>query len=85
MKEYKREVGRYIFEGEQDYPPVPENYFGQLNNAILEEYRDRVETAIKTGSSFPEFRSIFYYPDWIIPGMTVQRQSLITGLARSIN
>ncbi len=55
MKEYKREVGRYIFEGEQDYPPVPENYFGQLNNAILEEYRDRVETAIKTGSSIPEF------------------------------
>jgi homoserine O-succinyltransferase len=55
MKEYKREVGRYIFEGIEDYPPVPENYFGQLNNAILEEYRERVGTAMHNNSAIPEF------------------------------
>ena len=42
MKEYKREIGRYIFEGLEGYPPLPDNYFSQLNSAILDEYRSRV-------------------------------------------
>ncbi len=41
LKEYKREVGRYI-DGEIDeYPPLPENYLSLRSSAILEEYRDR--------------------------------------------
>ena len=39
LKEYKREVGRYIDGTEKEYPPLPENYFSSRNHAILEEYR----------------------------------------------
>lgn len=55
MKEYKREVGRYIFEGLEVYPQVPENYFGVGNTAILEEYRDRVILARRRGDPPPQF------------------------------
>jgi len=55
MKEYKREVGRYIFEGLNDYPQCPENYFSIRNTAILEEYRDRVMVARRLRNTPPEF------------------------------
>jgi homoserine O-succinyltransferase len=42
MKEYKREIGRFIFEDLEYYPPLPDNYFSLLNSAILDEYRSRV-------------------------------------------
>ncbi len=55
LKEYKREVGRYIF-GETDiYPPFPENYFTVQTKAILDEYRERVSTARKNKSEPPAF------------------------------
>lgn len=55
LKEYKREIGRYI-RGELDsYPLFPENYFSLRNRAVLDEYRDRVENALGTSSSPPEF------------------------------
>jgi homoserine O-succinyltransferase len=66
MKEYKREVGRYIFQGVEEYPPIPVNYFSQQNCAILEEYRDRVEYAMNSKLSIPEF------PEHILlPGLDV--------------
>ncbi|MDX1519681.1 MAG: homoserine O-succinyltransferase, partial [Gammaproteobacteria bacterium] len=46
MKEYKREIGRYINGERDDYPVFPENYFDVLSGAILEEYRDRVIDAL---------------------------------------
>ena len=55
MKEYKREVGRYLFDGLSEYPPIPENYFSQLNCGILEEYKDRVINSIERKSPPPEF------------------------------
>lgn len=55
MKEYKREVGRYIFENLDAYPRLPENYFNIINSAILEEYRDRVTAARLSGSNPPVF------------------------------
>jgi homoserine O-succinyltransferase len=45
LKEYKREVRRFI-RGERDaYPPYPENYFSQQSEAILDEYRQQVIAA----------------------------------------
>ena len=57
LKEYKREVGRYIDGLREDYPPFPENHFTPLTRAILEEYRDRVQQALdhaRTPPPFPE-------------------------------
>ena len=55
LKEYKREVGRYIFEGLHEYPYCPKNYFGISNTAILEEYRDRIMLAMHRGDAPPKF------------------------------
>jgi homoserine O-succinyltransferase/O-acetyltransferase len=55
MKEYKREIGRYISGDLDQYPPQPENYFSELNCAILEEYRVRVILAKNKGNNAPEF------------------------------
>lgn len=55
MKEYKREIGRYI-RGETDqYPPFPENYFSLKCQAILEEYQDHLNATLKRGSDAPMF------------------------------
>ncbi len=57
LKEYKREVGRYIDGLREDYPPFPEHHFSPLTKAILEEYRDRVQQALdhaRTPPPFPE-------------------------------
>ncbi len=55
MKEFKREVMRFL-EGERaDYPPHPENYFNDKAKSILEDYRSAVETAIHLGRTIPEF------------------------------
>lgn len=55
MKEYKREVGRYI-DGDCDrYPPFPENYFSLRCQAVLEEYQDNLFTAMQNGGTMPAF------------------------------
>ncbi len=57
LKEYKREIGRYINAEIDEYPPNPENYFSERSRAILEEFRDRIKNArIKNDSppAFPE-------------------------------
>ncbi len=57
MKEYKREIGRYM-NGETDrYPPFPEHYFSLKCQAILEEYQDNLNEALakkQTPPLFPE-------------------------------
>ncbi|QIK37065.1 homoserine O-succinyltransferase [Caldichromatium japonicum] len=55
LKEYKREVSRFIGGVRADYPPLPENYFGRQARAILDEYRNRVLRALDLGQSPPEF------------------------------
>ena len=57
LKEYKREVGRYIDDEVEQYPPLPENYFSLRDHAVLEEYRDRTIAAKQQGRKplkFPE-------------------------------
>jgi homoserine O-succinyltransferase len=55
LKEYKREVGRYVFGETDDYPPFPENYFSRRSRAILEEYRDRAIAARRQSRPAEEF------------------------------
>ncbi|MDH3640005.1 MAG: homoserine O-succinyltransferase [Gammaproteobacteria bacterium] len=55
LKEYKREVGRFARRERGDYPPLPDNYFGVKEQAILEEYRERLILTLKRGVALPEF------------------------------
>ncbi len=55
LKEYKREVNLYIAGHRSGYPPFPENYFTLRNQAVFDEYRERVELAKKLGKDIPEF------------------------------
>lgn len=55
MKEYKREVNRFAAGEREDYPPVPESYFGLQSLAILEEHRERVLGALDQGRELPAF------------------------------
>ena len=55
MKEYKREVGRFIFDNLEEYPPIPKSYFSRLNCSILDEYKLRVTHAKLNGLEPPEF------------------------------
>src|SRR3990172_5599510 len=64
LKEYKREVGRYIRGEINDYPPMPENYFSLQSTAILEEYRDLIIPACKAGKIPPQLPQ-----DLIVPAL----------------
>ena len=55
LKEYKREIGRYIDQEIDEYPPVPVNYFSLQSCAILDEYREQVIAARKNKLSAPAF------------------------------
>lgn len=55
LKEYKREVIRYIENSRSDYPPFPQSYFSIQVQAILLEYKDRVLQAISDNRDIPEF------------------------------
>ncbi len=44
LKEYKREVTLFLNGELKQYPPFPENYFGQFEQALFNEYQYRVET-----------------------------------------
>ena len=55
LKEYKREVQRFANGKRSDYPPFPEHHFRPCEQAILEEYRQRLATARQGGDPLPEF------------------------------
>lgn len=55
LKEYKREVNRYIAGVIDSYPDSPENYFNSEVDAIIEQYRQAVLTARDNGGSLPDF------------------------------
>ena len=55
LKEYKREVGRYLFGETAAYPPFPDNYFSLQARAILEEYRGRALAARENRNATPDF------------------------------
>ncbi len=54
LKEYKREIGRFVA-GERQYPPYPEHYFSAAAEAILADYRRRLEDALGRGAEAPPF------------------------------
>jgi len=55
LKEYKREVSRFISGDRADYPPVPENYFGDDATGIIEQHRLHVLEAMQLGQPAPPF------------------------------
>ncbi len=55
LKEYKREVLRYISGELKNYPPQPENYLGLRETAIFDEYAYRLRQAMREGQPLPEF------------------------------
>lgn len=55
LKEYKREVLRYASADISDHPPFPDNLFSLREQAILEEYRLQLETALHEDWELPEF------------------------------
>lgn len=54
LKEYKREVLHYADGIRPDYPPFVENYFTPQSEAILDEYRERLDAAKTKGEPIPE-------------------------------
>ncbi|MEK6550649.1 MAG: homoserine O-succinyltransferase, partial [Pseudomonadota bacterium] len=54
LKEYKREIERFVRGERVDYPPYVENYFTLQNRAILAEYRERLIAARQRGAPIPE-------------------------------
>ena len=55
LKEYKREVQRFAAGECSDPPPFPDNYFKPREQAILNEYRQRVVAAQAAGDPAPGF------------------------------
>jgi homoserine O-succinyltransferase len=55
LKEYKRDVMLYTSGESADYPPFPQNYFPVREQAVLNEYRNRLDAALKEGEVPPEF------------------------------
>lgn len=62
LKEFKREVNRYIDGEVDDFPPFPENYFGLFETAVMHEYRYRLINAIENGGELPGFPESIVVP-----------------------
>ncbi len=55
LKEYKREVIRFVAKERKDYPPFPENYIYPEAAALLNEYKEKVLVAVGRGKLPPPF------------------------------
>lgn len=55
LKEYKREISRFLRREREDYPPFPDHYFGDRARSLLETYRSDLQSAIAAGDEIPEF------------------------------
>ncbi len=54
LKEYKREVSRFIKGEREDYPPMPDRYFSPKIRAILQEHKAQVIAARSRNESVPD-------------------------------
>lgn len=54
LKEYKRELVRFVDKKSKHYPPFPDYYFNQQSRAILNEYKESLLTAKRSIGDFPE-------------------------------
>jgi homoserine O-succinyltransferase len=59
LKEYKREVNRFIHNERQTYPPHPQNYFPPEAAAIADAYQQTVIQAKEKGTLIPSFPEEF--------------------------
>jgi len=55
LKEYKREVGRFVAGDREDYPPHLENYFSPAAVEIVDAYEAIVRNCLKQKSTVPPF------------------------------
>ena len=62
LKEYKREVKRYISGELETYPPLPTDYFAEFESALMREYQSRVLLAMSTGTEIPVFPELLILP-----------------------
>ena len=62
LKEYKREVGRYINGEIEHYPPFPEYYLSMKSQAILEEYQEHLSQALGANETPPDFPEEYIIP-----------------------
>ena len=54
LKEYKREISRYLRREREDYPPFPVGYFSDEAQSLLEHYKNELLAAEARGESIPE-------------------------------
>ena len=55
LKEYKREISRYLSGERNDYPEPPKYYLDDSANLILNEYRELLMQAVNRKESLPDF------------------------------
>ena len=55
LKEYKREVNRFVSRERDDYPPFPENYVSATLAPLLDGHRKKVLTAMERRDPPPAF------------------------------
>lgn len=55
LKEYKREVIRFIRKELDEYPPFPVNYLDAFTKSVFDEYQERVKMAMQLGEKIPVF------------------------------
>ena len=53
-KSTKREVAIYLENNGSNYPPIPRNYLSLQSQAILEEYRAKLDSKETSIDNFPE-------------------------------
>jgi homoserine O-succinyltransferase len=74
LKEYKREVSRYLLGEITDYPPVPERYFEPTAQPVLDDFREQAERHREPGllQYFPE-KELVHHADntWSDTGKTL--------------
>ena len=62
LKEFKREVIRYFRHEREDYPVFPDNYLHPQAQAILGEFREKLEHSREQSGDFPEFPEAVLIP-----------------------
>ena len=88
LKEYRRDVRRFLRARQSSYPALPEGYFSAAAAAVLHEFRDRALTAPSPEllASFPmEAASIGLHHGWDVSAVRIYANwlSLIAAAKRS--
>ena len=89
LKEYKREVQRFLTGNRQSYPPFPEHYFDERAKRRLDEYQRRVtecDFEQSTLPAFPEEELSGHYVDtWGQAGRMIYRNWLESLVNDTVN